>query len=73
MNLKESKELLEETYIEEDIKSLSPKDRLTFYLGMLEYFQPKINRIGYDLESDDKEIIEVYAANRDQSLPRDTE
>ena len=65
MNLKEAKELLEVEYIEDDIKSLSPKDRLTFYLGLMEYFNPKLNRVGYDMESDDNEIIEVYAATRD--------
>ena len=64
MNLKEAKELIEKN-IEFDIESLSPKDRLTFYLGLMEYFTPKINRVSYDMESDDNEIIEVYAATRD--------
>ena len=65
MNLKEAKELLEVEYIEDDIKSLSPKDRLTFYLGLMEYFNPKLNRVGYDMESDDNEIIEVRATKED--------
>ena len=65
MKLYEAKELLESEYIEDDIKSLSPKDRLTFYLGLMEYFNPKLNRVGYDMESDDNEIIEVRATKED--------
>ena len=64
MNLKEAKELIEKN-IEFDIESLSPKDRLAFYLGLMEYFNPKLNRVGYDMESDDNEIIEVRATKED--------
>ena len=62
MNLKEAKEYLEGK-LEADLELMSPKDRLTFYLGLMEYFQPKLNRVGYEQDELLNEIKIINATN----------
>ena len=67
MTLKEAKELIENN-IQADIEILSPKDRLTFYLGLMEYFNPKLNRVGYETEDILNEIKIINAVKSDKSI-----
>ena len=64
MTLKEAKELCEET-LEADVRILPPKDRLNFYLALMEYFQPKLNRVGYEQDEllNEIEIINATKGN----------
>ena len=47
MTLDEAKEYLEET-LKEDIQLLSPRDRVTLYFNMMEFFTPKRQRTSID-------------------------
>ena len=68
MNLKEAKEVLEFEFVENDLKQISPKDRLNFYLALMEYFSPKLNRVGYETEDLLREIIITDATKGDKGF-----
>ena len=51
--------LLENDYIEEDLKKLSPKDRLNWYLLIKEFEVPKLQRAGFQHGDDTIEEIVV--------------
>ena len=73
MTLDEAKEFLEES-LEKDLKTLTPKEKVNLYLSLMEYFKPKQNRVNYDAEHKDTEIIELrYDTKGNESIPRDTE
>ena len=42
--LEDAKQLIETTFLQSDIEKLQPKDRLAFYLNLMEYFVPKRQR-----------------------------
>ena len=59
MNHKEARELLEET-LEEDIKSMSPSERVKLYFSLvLEFFEPKRVRTSID-QNDNKLPDDIY-------------
>ena len=62
--IKKYLKLLEGEYVEEDIESLSAKDRLNFYLLLKEFEVPKLARAGYMSGADDIGIIEVKYAKK---------
>ena len=62
MDLQEANEFCEES-LEEDWKLMSPKDRLNFYLALMEYFKPKLNRVGFETEDLLNEIKIVNATD----------
>ena len=58
MNIKEALDLLEGTYVQEDIRKLQPKDRLNFWINLKEFEVPKIQRSTFEPNTDDEiEII----------------
>ena len=72
MNIEEAKDLLEEDYVRNDIKKLSPKDRLSFYVNILEFFQAKLMRgnVLQETEGTDKDItIEVVDHTSYKNIP----
>jgi hypothetical protein len=59
MNHKEARELLEDM-MEEDIRALTPKDRIFLYFSqVLEYFEPKRQRTSID-QNDNKLPKDIY-------------
>ncbi len=68
----EAKDFCEDN-LEEDLKTLTPKDRLNFYLSLLEYFHPKQNRINFESDNQLDKIEIVNATGNNKSLPRDME
>lgn len=56
MNISEAIKLLE-SYVEGDIKKLTPKDRLNFWASLKEFETPKIQRTVVEPNSD--EITEI--------------
>lgn len=57
MTAEEARELIENEYLEEDIKSMSPKERTFLYFSqILEYFQPKRQRTS--INQNDSELPE---------------
>lgn len=59
MNPEEARDLLE-SMVEEDIKSLSPKDRVFLYFSqVLEYFQPKRQRTSIN-QNDNELPNDIY-------------
>jgi hypothetical protein len=58
MTVTEALELLEGTYVGEDIAKLQPKDRLNFWINLKEFNQPKIQRTMFEPQTDESvEII----------------
>ena len=61
MNIEEALKLLEEDYVEQDIKALAPKDRLNFWQNLKEFTRAKIQRVNFEpLTDKDKRIKIVY-------------
>ena len=59
MTPEEARELLE-NYLEEDIKAMTAKDRVSLYFGqVLEYFTPKRQRTSID-QDDNKLPDDIY-------------
>lgn len=48
--------------MEEDLKKLSPKDRLNIILGLMEYSVPKLQRTEMDLELDTDKLQSIPIA-----------
>lgn len=61
MTIDEALILLRRDHVEEDIKALTAKDRLTFWAGLEEFARPKMQRTGYlqDVELPTKIEIEI--------------
>jgi len=60
MNIDEALILLE-TYVEDDIKKLEPKERLNFWQALSEFKRAKIQRVNFEpLTDKDKRIKIVY-------------
>ena len=58
MTVTEALELLEGTYVGDDIAKLQPKDRLNFWINLKEFNQPKIQRTQFEPATDESvEII----------------
>ena len=71
MNIEEAKELLEADYVANDIRKLPPKDRLAFYVNILEFFQAKLMRgnVLQETEHSDKDItIQIVDTTSDTNL-----
>ena len=59
--------MLESEYVDEDIESLTPRDRLNFYLAIKEFEIPKLQRAGYISTAEDVESIQVnYKKPKDE-------
>ena len=56
--LKDLKELLEDC-IDEDVKKMTAKDRLTIYLNLMEFYIPKMQRAGFKIQDDDDKEIKI--------------
>ena len=58
MTVQEALDLLESTYVAEDIRKLQPKDRLNFWINLKEFVVPKIQRSTFEPNTDDEiEIV----------------
>ena len=65
MTIEEAIILMEEAYIEEDIKGLSPKDRLNFWASLKEFERPKIQRSVFEpINENDFQIEITYGSNK---------
>jgi len=74
MTIEEAIILMEEKYIESDIKALSERDRLNFWASLKEFERPKIQRSVFEPINDkDFEINITYGNNKaktHQSIPK---
>lgn len=57
--LEELRDLLEGTF-EEDVKRMTPKDRLGVYLNLMEFFVPKMNRSNFQVQDNDEKEIKIF-------------
>jgi hypothetical protein len=56
--LKELKDLLESDF-EKDLKAMTARDRLTIYLNLMEFFTPKLQRAGFQVDPDSEREIKI--------------
>jgi hypothetical protein len=48
-----------DTNVEDDIKKMSPTERVKLWADLQEYVRPKLQRVNLDLGTDDKEIRKI--------------
>jgi len=69
MTITEALQLLEETYVAEDIAKMQPKDRLNFWINLKEFNQPKIQRTMFEPHTEDDINITISYGDKDDSYP----